>query len=83
VVGPDSTRPESNAYRARVPAAGGKHFDVVWADESTTAVCIHVWEQAAAEFALRTVALLAHGREFRFKVRACAECNELPLGDHA
>jgi hypothetical protein len=66
-----------------VPAAGGRHFDVVWADESTTAVCIHVWEQAADEFALRTVALLAHGREFRFRVRACEECNELPLGDQA
>jgi hypothetical protein len=73
--------PGSIGYRARVPAADGGHLDVVWTD-STTALCIHVWEQDSAAVALRTVALLAHGREFRFRVRTCETCTNLDLGDH-
>jgi hypothetical protein len=67
-------------YRARVPAADGEHLEVVWTD-ATTALCIHVWEEDSAAVALRTVALVAHGREFRFRVRTCEKCTNLDLGD--
>jgi hypothetical protein len=40
---------------------------------------VHVWERDAIEVALRTVSLTVHGREFRFKIRACERCSKLTL----
>jgi hypothetical protein len=76
VAPPESSLPGLVGYRARVPAGGGEQLEVVWTD-STTAVCIHVWESDASAVALRTVALSAHGREFRFRVRTCEKCTRL------